>query len=79
MDIGRKAPDPKDRNTPGAKRLTEVGRHHRALSISQRRRNSLRRVECLAACGGGPCMQVGFDYHENLTEAKADAVLEKLK
>ena len=42
-------------------------------------RYTLRRVECLAACGGGPCMQVGFDYHENLTEAKADALLEKLK
>jgi NADH-quinone oxidoreductase subunit E len=42
-------------------------------------RFTLRRVECLAACGGGPCMQVGFDYHENLTEAKVDALLEKLK
>jgi NADH-quinone oxidoreductase E subunit len=42
-------------------------------------RFTLRRVECLAACGGGPCMQVGFDYHENLDEAKVDALLEKLK
>jgi NADH-quinone oxidoreductase E subunit len=42
-------------------------------------RFTLRRVECLAACGGGPCMQVGFDYHENLTEASVDAILEKLK
>jgi NADH-quinone oxidoreductase E subunit len=42
-------------------------------------RYSLRKVECLAACGGGPCMQVGFDYHENLDEAKVDALLEKLK
>ena len=42
-------------------------------------RYTLRRVECLAACGGGPCMQVGFDYHENLSEAKVDAILEKLK
>lgn len=42
-------------------------------------RYTLRKVECLAACGGGPCMQVGFDYHENLTEARADALLEKLK
>jgi NADH-quinone oxidoreductase E subunit len=42
-------------------------------------RFTLRRVECLAACGGGPCMQVGFDYHENLDEAKTDALLEKLK
>ena len=42
-------------------------------------RFTLRRVECLAACGGGPCMQVNFDYHENLDEAKCDALLEKLK
>ncbi len=42
-------------------------------------RFTLRRVECLAACGGGPCMQVGLDYHENLDEAKVDALLEKLK
>lgn len=41
-------------------------------------RFTLRRVECLAACGGGPCMQVNFDYHENLDEAKVDALLEKL-
>jgi len=42
-------------------------------------RFTLRRVECLAACGGGPCMQIGFDYHENLDERKVDALLEKLK
>jgi len=42
-------------------------------------RFTLRRVECLAACGGAPCMQVNFDYHENLDEAKVDALLEKLK
>jgi len=42
-------------------------------------RFTLRRVECLAACGGGPCLQVGFDYHENLDERKVDALLEKLK
>ena len=42
-------------------------------------RFTLRKVECLAACGRGPCMQVGFDYHDNLTEANVDALLEKLK
>jgi len=42
-------------------------------------RFTLRRVECLAACGGGPCMQVGLEYHENLDEARVDALLEKLK
>ena len=42
-------------------------------------RFTLRRVECLAACGGGPCMQVNFDYPENLDEKQVDALLEKLK
>ena len=42
-------------------------------------RFTLRRVECLAACGGAPCLQANFDYHENLDEAKVDALLEKLK
>jgi len=41
-------------------------------------RFTLRKVECLAACGKGPCLQVGFDYHENLDEAKVDALLETL-
>ena len=41
-------------------------------------RFTLRRVECLAACGGGPCMQVNLDYYENLDEARVDALLEKL-
>lgn len=42
-------------------------------------RFTLRRVECLAACGGAPCLQANFDYYENLDEAKVDALLEKLK
>ena len=42
-------------------------------------RFTLRKVECLAACGYAPCMQVNLDYHENLDEAKVDALLEKLK
>ena len=42
-------------------------------------RFTLRKVECLAACGGAPCLQVNFDYHENLDEAKVDRLLETLK
>jgi NADH-quinone oxidoreductase subunit E len=42
-------------------------------------RFTLRRVECLAACGGGPCLQANFDYHENLDEAAVDKLLETLK
>lgn len=38
-----------------------------------------REEECLAACCGAPMMMVGHDYHENLTPAKVDAVLEKLE
>ncbi|HYM81636.1 MAG TPA: NADH-quinone oxidoreductase subunit NuoE [Candidatus Limnocylindria bacterium] len=42
-------------------------------------RFTLRRVECLAACGGGPCMQVNFDYRENVDETQVDRLLETLK
>jgi NADH-quinone oxidoreductase subunit E len=42
-------------------------------------RFTLRRVECLAACGGGPCLQVNETYHENLDEAKVDRLLETLQ
>jgi NADH-quinone oxidoreductase subunit E len=34
--------------------------------------------ECLAACCGGPMMMVDHIYHEKLTPAKVDAILDKL-
>ena len=40
---------------------------------------TLKEFECLGACTGAPMMQVNKDYHENLTPAKVDAILEKLK
>jgi NADH-quinone oxidoreductase subunit E len=40
---------------------------------------SLEEVECLGACCGAPAMQVNYDYYENLTPEKVDALLEKLK
>ena len=36
------------------------------------------RVECLGSCGTAPMMQVGDEFHENLTRAKVDTLLEKL-
>jgi NADH-quinone oxidoreductase E subunit len=42
-------------------------------------RFTLRRVECLAACSGAPCLQVNEAYHENLDEAKVDRLLETLR
>ena len=35
--------------------------------------------ECLAACKGGPMMQVDHVYHENLTPEKVDEILDGLK
>jgi len=40
-------------------------------------RFSLKKVECLAACGNAPVIQVGTEYHENLTIQKADELLDK--
>jgi NADH-quinone oxidoreductase subunit E len=34
------------------------------------------RVECLGSCGTAPMMQIGFDYHENLTREKLDKIVE---
>lgn len=42
---------------------------------------SWRGVECLAACGMAPVLQIGPDYtyYENLTEDKIDTLIEELK
>jgi len=39
---------------------------------------TLREVECLAACGAAPMMQVDKTYHENLTSESIDKILVKL-
>ena len=35
-------------------------------------------VECLGSCGTAPMMQIGFDYHEDLTLDKVDKILTSL-
>ncbi|MDQ1708124.1 MAG: dehydrogenase (ubiquinone) flavoprotein 2 [Pyrinomonadaceae bacterium] len=35
-------------------------------------------VECLGSCGTAPMFQIGFDYHENLTLARVDQILDSL-
>ncbi len=42
-------------------------------------RFTLRRVECLAACGRGPCLQVNDRYVEDVDEAAVDRLLETLE
>ena len=39
------------------------------------RQFSLEEVECIGACSWAPAMQVNYDFHENLTSEKVDAVL----
>jgi NADH-quinone oxidoreductase subunit E len=40
---------------------------------------SLEEVECLGACCGAPAMQVNYDFYENLTPAKVDELIAKLR
>lgn len=40
---------------------------------------TLKAVECLGSCGTAPMMQVGADYHENLSIEKVDQLLEAFK
>ena len=41
-------------------------------------RFTLKRVECLAACGGAPVVQVNETFHENLDAEKLDRLLDSL-
>ncbi len=40
---------------------------------------SLEEVECIGACSWAPAVQVNYDFHENLTTAKMDQVLDEYK
>jgi NADH-quinone oxidoreductase subunit E len=40
---------------------------------------SLEEVECIGGCSWAPAVQVNYDFHENLTNAKMDQVLDNYK
>jgi NADH-quinone oxidoreductase subunit E len=40
---------------------------------------SLEEVECIGACSWAPAIQVNYDFHENLTSEKLDAILDDYK
>ena len=40
---------------------------------------SLEEVECIGACCWAPAVQVNYDFHDDLTPAKLDAVLESYR
>ena len=39
---------------------------------------TLKSVECIAACGNAPAIQINQDYYENLTVEKVDGILKEL-
>ena len=40
---------------------------------------TLEEVECIGACSWAPAIQVNYDFHENLTNDKMDAVIEQYR
>jgi NADH-quinone oxidoreductase subunit E len=40
---------------------------------------TLKKVECLAACGGAPVVLIGEKYYENLTIEKIDSIIDNLE
>ena len=40
---------------------------------------TLEEVECIGACSWAPAVQVNYDFHENLTPAKMDQVLDEYR
>ena len=40
---------------------------------------TIEEVECLAACGGAPAMQVNYEFHEHLTPELAESLVNKYK
>ncbi len=40
---------------------------------------TVKKVECLAACGAGPMMQINNEFYEYLTTDKVDRILDDLK
>ena len=40
---------------------------------------TLKTVECLGACGHAPMLQAGEKFHEHLTEAKVDELIEQYR
>ncbi|HEX4019599.1 MAG TPA: NAD(P)H-dependent oxidoreductase subunit E [Acidobacteriaceae bacterium] len=40
---------------------------------------SLEEVECIGACSWGPAVQVNYDFHDNLTNASMDTVLDQYR
>ena len=40
---------------------------------------TLEAMQCLAACGGAPCLQVNYRYFENVTPERVDGIIASLR
>ncbi len=63
----------------GAGKITEQCRKRLGIRPGETtpdRKFSLSEVECLGSCGTAPMLQVGFDFHENLTPERVDELLD---
>jgi NADH-quinone oxidoreductase subunit E len=66
----------------GAKTIQEHLEHRLGCHTGQTSADgqyTLKKAECLAACGYGPMVQIDDAFHENLTVEKLDALLDRLE
>jgi NADH-quinone oxidoreductase E subunit len=66
----------------GAEKVSALLQEKLGIQVGQTTsdgRFTLSEVECLASCGTGPMMQINDDYYENLTAAKVEEILARLK
>src|SRR5207249_7337704 len=66
----------------GAQELTRHIEQRLGVPIGENTPDGLftvKRVECMAACGGAPAIQVNGLYHENMTPERFDTLVEELR
>ncbi len=66
----------------GSDELIEQGQHKLGVGLNQTTPDGqirLSKIECLAACGAAPCLQVNDEYIYNVTPEQFDEILETLQ
>jgi len=66
----------------GARSILDHLQHRLGIGVGERTPDgkfALEGVECLAACGMGPALQLGKHFYERLTPEKVDRILESLR
>jgi NADH-quinone oxidoreductase subunit E len=66
----------------GSRRLVEHIEERLGVPVGENTPDGLftvKCVECMAACGGAPAIQVNGLYHENMTPEKFDRLIEELR